>query len=66
MPQDNVHSRSSSNSLIFLVPLSDIIAPLAQLADWKMYVDVHLHCYSRIIQSHDKPLMKANLKVRLY
>lgn len=64
MPQEDVHSRNSSNSLIFLVPLSDITTLSGQLADWKMYV--HLCCYSRIIQSHNKLLMKVDLKMSLY
>lgn len=46
------------------MPLSGITTPTAQLADWKMYV--HLRCYSRIIQSHDKLPMKVNLNLSQY
>lgn len=64
MPREDVHSRNSSNSSIFLVPLSDITTLSGQLADWKMYV--HLRCYSRIIQLHNKLPMKVDLKMSLY
>lgn len=61
--QEDVHSRNSSNSLIFLAPLSDITTPTAQLADWELYV--HLCCYTGITQLHNKLPMEVNLKLSL-
>jgi len=64
MPQEDVHSRNSCNSLEFLAPSSDITTPTAQVADWKMYVP--FRCYSRILQSPNKLPMKVNVKLSLY